>query len=130
MDRVSEIELLISQGELSAAQVFTQMKQLIPTWSSPSSKPEFINGGDEIGVLIDSNYGVGAGFYAAWSGKFQWSTGEDEGMSNIDGVQFEVYGWQYLPKSVPVQSINDNVSYIKLTQNKDGSVSGRGKSQF
>jgi hypothetical protein len=128
MDRISEIEQKISMGELTSAQVFTQMRQLISSWISPSTKPLIPDGKYEAPVLIDSNYGVGSGFYASWSEKFHWDTGENEGLPIIGKVPFVVYGWQYLPAPGSSPKAIDNNCYIKLTHLKDGSVTGRGKS--
>lgn len=52
---------------------------------------------------VNSSYGVREAFFTAGfvEGDYCWQdcqTGDDEGMCNMDGVDFEVYDWMSLPK--------------------------------
>lgn len=63
-------------------------------WISADVKPDF-----DGGVLISSNYGVRSGYFLKdWNGKFQDShTQNDEGMIDLNGVEFKPNHWQPLP---------------------------------
>lgn len=53
--------------------------------------------------MVDSSYGVRDAFFSEGFivGDFRWQdceTGNDEGVENYDGIEFEVYNWMPLPK--------------------------------
>ena len=68
-------------------------------WVDPKDSPNVCGK-----FLVDSSYGVTTAIFTSGftEGDYRWQccvTGNDEGMENMDGLEFEVYGWMNLPES-------------------------------